>query len=377
MIDSPSPLHPGRVLAEVCRLTGWPRAVMYLYDPRSPGQLYYAAGWATSRADKPDAASLRQLVLDAGEPSVGWPALLTAQLHRHFPPTVPMQAAPLQGRQRQRRGVVVLVGLDDGPAELPLTPQLDALVLGSFLRYAGALQENHTQAFADAVSDQIERTASGTPRTLDEALAAAARFLSRAVEAEVVVIEQTRPGSRAALNQISVPPAPAQPSLPLDETVSVLDASDTVDPGLSAVGQRQLSALCEAHGWSAVRSWVGTPIRAQGRTFGSVQAVTSASGPFLGPDEIAIVEAVAAWAGGAIAAAQRRQTLEELNALAHRLAGLTGEALGNRAVAELEGWLERHLGRRCLVALLAATPPNQPLLIAHSPRLDSSLIAQR
>lgn len=365
------------VLAEVCRLTGWPRAVMYLHDPRSPGQLYFAAGWSTTRADKPDAARLRQQVLDAGDESAGWPALLTAKLHRHFAPTVPVQAAPLQGRQRQHRGVVVLVGLEDGPAELPLTPQLDALVLGSFLRYAGALQENHTQAFADAVGDQIERAASGAPRTLDDALAAAARFLASATGAELIRIEQTRPGGRVPLHCVTVPPVPpglATTERPLEETASILDAADEADPGISAVDPAQLSAVREACGWSGVRSWIGAPIRSGGRVFGSIQAMTSASGPFLGPDEIAIVEAAAAWAGGAIAAAQRRETLEELNVMAHRLAGLTGEALGKHAVEALEEWLERHLGRRCRVALLALTPPNHPLLIAHSPSLDGALI---
>ncbi|MFT4978130.1 MAG: signal transduction histidine kinase, partial [Myxococcota bacterium] len=372
-----------RVLEEVCALTGWPRAVMFLHDPRQRSQLYFAASWATARGDKPDATSLQELVLDAGEHRVGWPAMLVSRLHRHFEASVPMQAALLQGRHEQPRGVVVLVGLGDGPAELPLTPQLDTLVLGSFLRYAGALLDNHSQAFADATGEHIER-ARGAPQTLEEALTATADYLSRAIGADLVIVDEHR--GRQIVTRAASPPAPpplqigaSRPTVrwdapPLGKTTRILDVTDRTDPGLGAVSPEQLATLQEGYGWSGVRSWVGAPIQTDGRTLGLIQALTSRSGPSLGADEAAIVEAAAAWAGAAMAAGLRRQMLEELNTLAHELAGLTGEALGQGAVAALEGWLERHLGRRCHVALLAWTPPRHPLLITHSDRLDVALI---
>ena len=374
-----------RILAEVCALTGWPRAVMFLHDTRQTGRLYFAAGWATERADKPPATALRALYVDAGPHTEGWPAMLSARLHRHFPPSVPMRGALIQGRHEQPRGVVVLVGKEDGPAELPLTPQLDGLILGSFLRYAGALLDNHAQAFSDAVGDTIER-ASNAPRTLGDTLAATARFLSAALEADAVIVDELR--GRQVVSRTAAPPAP--PALqvtgdgpaarlhspPHSETARILDTSDPADPGQRAADLDQLQAVQDAYGWASLRSWIAAPIKTDGRILGLVQAFSADSGAQFGPDEQALVEAAAAWAGTAVGAALRRQTLEELNTITHTLAGMTGASLGRGAIEAIGGWLERHLGRRCGIALIAWTPPRSALLEASNRRIDSSFLEQ-
>jgi signal transduction histidine kinase len=359
------PLHDAAWMAvrEIGELVEASSAALLRRAPGEAGAIYVEAVWCADAAMQltvlaATAAATRELRANALPHGLLWPdevpdairvelaawGLDTSMTSRLvIPAPAPVGAQPTSA-------ILLLDSVPDDRVPPPFAPDVQDEAATEFAHYLAAVLENATRSCARACADRL----STVPVTPDAITAAAAAILAEVTGAEAVVIAL---GDWASCRVRTI--LPSRPSL-VGRTLA--DGAE-LDGGL-------LADLATAFGWTAVRSWARKPIDDRGRRLGVILLLSSEDGPTIGWHRRQVLSAVAQRTALELDNAQRRTMLVDLNDVAGRLAGLVGEALADRIVAEVQPWAQAYLRADAQIAVVARVSKDQPLLVTGSEVFD-------
>ncbi len=341
---------------------------------------------------------LRGCCEDLGGDPRRWSDQLSSLFAGRLPPgTLRVRTIlPLPTRQDGRpQGLVVLF---DNAA--PPTPAFGLAVADqaarTWLEHAGTVLENHLRAHAAGLAEQLAAAGNGAPasrnlgdlndgrgrgRGPEEVLKTAVELLFRASGADLVLAWRGDP-TRLHLVAVSEPPGSVagppprellQTSCPNVAPVSLVE----VQRANNVLGLGPLLAIIRRwRGWERIRSAVWSPLLldGEGHPLGALLALTRERGCFLGVRQAAVTRAFADRTAGELQKATRRTMLEDLRAMAARLAPAAGAELGRLIVQEVEPWADRYVRSGVKVAVYARGANDQELVSAWSEGLRVDLV---
>jgi signal transduction histidine kinase len=242
------------------------------------------------------------------------------------------------------------------------------------LRYGWPLVERLDQTFAQTVADGLRSdatTESFGSEGVRELLARAARIVHGATGADQVFAQFGADVVAFPPHELAVRVQAGSDSLTAyarqhPEGIRILDINDTERRLQGRVNESGYQKLLECLGWQAARSVIFAPID---RDLGMLKVYTRDSGRFLTPGDLRIVKSVGEQLRTVAGPLVERAALHELNTLASKLAGLSGDELARQLVVELEAWTARYIKAGCMIYILAQTEAGVPMVAAGSPGL--------
>lgn len=367
-------MGPVRALVDACaRIAHASAALILLRDTEEvPERLHFACEWRDETAPLPDGV-FRDLQLPCPRDTEAWTAAITAAV---APRSSPLEIAHVIMLPRDRSGVpngaVVLLSKSPARASLPeLASGLRAGAAEDLLAYGWPLVERMGETYAQTVADGLstrDRGGSFGPEVVRGLLTRAAKIVQEALEADQVFVQfgaevVAFPAHDTAVGVQAGPDSLTSEARRRNQTVRILDIGDTERPMQARINDDSYRRLLQQLGWDAARSVIIAPID-QDR--GMLKVYTNGSGRFLTQADVGIVRAVGERVRNVAGPLIERTALHELNMLASKLAGMSGDELANHLVLELEDWVTCYVKPGCKVFILAEKEAGVPIVAAGS-----------
>jgi signal transduction histidine kinase len=373
------------IAAEMGQLARARAAILVHHDPARPGHLYFGGSWTAKDGDRaPLEALVGGLHQDCGVDAACWEERLSEALAARVMGTSvehlgagALLVSPADGGGLSRVAVWLSGGRDGSRSASPFD-EADH-VSAAFVRYAGAMLENHVRAYASTIVGAMGAATNVDASDPLDVLQQAAKLLEGATGCDTALVYSGSP-DRMTVTRV-FPFTPGILGLPVgkgsltSESIQkakayrVLDASDGEDGLARRLDRATLKRVLGVLQWSGCRSWICCPVVHEGRCVGAIKLITSDEGRFLGPHQEAIVQAVADRAALEIHKMSHALMLEDLNRLTNELTGKSGGELGEAMVAGLRAWIDRFVRPGCEVAVLARVP-DRALIFRWTDALD-------